>query len=81
MSLLAISRRSFEILILARYLILNDHFSHAECNISFQTIIFAVLIILAIRYRSTEQHLKSHSNEILFINRLFNSAVICESRQ
>ena len=27
-----------------RYLIPNDHFSHAECNISFQTIIFAVLI-------------------------------------
>ena len=29
-----------------RYLIPNDHFSHAECNISFQTIIFAVLIVL-----------------------------------
>ena len=34
-----------------------------------------------IRYRSTEQHLKSHGNEILFINKLFDSAVMCESRQ
>ena len=27
-------------------LYLDDHFSHAECNNSFQTIIFAVLIVL-----------------------------------
>ena len=45
--LLAISRQSFSNFN-TRYLISNDHFSHAEFNISFQTIIFLVLVVLGV---------------------------------
>ena len=71
----AISRQSFSNFN-TRYLISNDNFSHTECNIPFQTIIFPVLVVLAIRRLSTEQCLELNSDKSFLLKTLLYSAVM-----